>query len=172
MYLRSRGPPAFLVAQRRKRRASQPLCHIPEAGRGELESLSRRGTAPSRMVMRARIVLLAAGGTAKSVIAGRLGIWEDTARKWRLRYCEQGLDRLADAPRPARPRRFPARVVAEVKALAFEDLDELAAQTLAFEKHYNATARPFGWKLTRTDLNHFLARIRQHDRHAPYPLAA
>ena len=35
----------------------------------------------------------------------------------------------------------------------FEDLDELAAQILAFEKHYNAAARPFGWKFTRTDLN-------------------
>jgi transposase-like protein len=41
------------------------------------------------MVMRARIVLLAAGGTANSAIAGRLGICEDTARKWRRRYCEQ-----------------------------------------------------------------------------------
>jgi DDE superfamily endonuclease len=54
----------------------------------------------------------------------------------------------------------------------FEDLDELAAQILAFEKHYNAAARPFGWKFTRTDLNRLLARIRQHDRHAPHQLAA
>jgi hypothetical protein len=318
---------------------------------------------------------------ANSAIADRLGICEDTARKWRRRYCEQGLDGLADAPRPGRPRRFPARVVAEVKALAcelpaasgrplarwtcpelarhatasgivaavsastvrswlaadalkpwqhrswifprdphfalkagrvldlyqrtwdgeplgadeyvlsadekpggrkrvpplrhlaylaaydvhraqvigrcepstgikpftalvdqvmsaepyasarrvfwvvdngashrnwaaaarlshaypnarmvhlpvhaswlnqvevyfsviqrklltpddFEDLDELATQILAFEKHYNAAARPFDWKFTRTDLNRLLARIRQHDRHAPHPLAA
>jgi hypothetical protein len=28
----------------------------------------------------------------------------------------------------------------------FEDLEELEAQILAFEKHYNATARPFDWK--------------------------
>jgi len=53
------------------------------------------------MVMRARIVLLAAGGAANSAIAGRLGICEDTARKWRRRYCEQGLDGLADARGPA-----------------------------------------------------------------------
>ena len=52
------------------------------------------------------------------------------------------------------------------------DLDELAAQILAFEKHYNAAARPFDWKFTRTDLNRLLTRIRQHDRHAPHPLAA
>ena len=54
----------------------------------------------------------------------------------------------------------------------FEDLDELAAQILAFEKHYNTAARPFDWKFTRTDLNRLLARIRQHDRHAPHPLSA
>jgi len=52
----------------------------------------------------------------------------------------------------------------------FEDLDELAAQILAFEKHYNSAARPFDWKFTRTDLNRLLARISQHDRHAPHPL--
>jgi hypothetical protein len=54
----------------------------------------------------------------------------------------------------------------------FEGLDELAAQILAFEKHYNAIARPFGWKFTRADLNRLLARIGQHDRHAPHPTAA
>ena len=37
---------------------------------------------------------------------------------------------------------------------------------------YNATARPFDWRFTRTDLNQLLARIRQHDRHAPDPTAA
>jgi hypothetical protein len=54
----------------------------------------------------------------------------------------------------------------------FEGSDELAAQILAFEKHYNATARPFGWKFTPADLNQLLARIRQHDRHALHPMAA
>jgi DNA-binding NarL/FixJ family response regulator len=54
---------------------------LSEASHEELESLSRRGTAPYQLVMRARIVLLAAGGTANSAIAGRLGICQDTARK-------------------------------------------------------------------------------------------
>jgi hypothetical protein len=54
----------------------------------------------------------------------------------------------------------------------FEDPDELAAQILAFEKHHNATARPFDWRFTRTDLNQLLARIREHDRHAPHPMTA
>jgi transposase len=93
---------------------------LDDAGRAELEAVSRRATAPFRLVLRARIVLLAAGGLPNSSVAARLGICEPTARKWRRRYCEQGLAGLADAPRPGRPRTFPARVVAEVKALACE----------------------------------------------------
>jgi hypothetical protein len=93
---------------------------LGDAGRAELESLSRRATAPFRLVLRARIVLLAADGVANCAIAGRLGICPDTARKWRRRYCQQGIDGLADAPRPGRPRVFPAAVVAAVKALACE----------------------------------------------------
>jgi transposase len=93
---------------------------LGDADRAELESVTRRGTAAFRLVLRARIVLLAAGGLANCAIAARLGVCEDTARKWRRRYCESGLAGLADAPRPGRPRTFPARVVAEVKALACE----------------------------------------------------
>jgi hypothetical protein len=45
------------------------------------------------------------------------------------------------------------------------------SRILAFEKHYNAAARPFGWRFTRTDLNQLLGRVKLHDRHAPHPLA-
>ncbi len=99
--------------------SSYVIC-LDEAGRAELEAVTRRATAPFRLVLRARIVLLAADGLPNSAIAARLGICQDTARKWRRRYCESGLAGLADAPRPGRPRTFPARVVAEVKALACE----------------------------------------------------
>ncbi|MFG2638843.1 helix-turn-helix domain-containing protein [Streptomyces sp. NPDC048362] len=52
--------------------------------------------------MRARIVLLAAAGAGNSEIAGRLGICEDTARKWRRRYGEKGLGGLCEPPRRVR----------------------------------------------------------------------
>jgi transposase len=100
--------------------ASCCVVRLGDADRAELESVSRRGTAPYRQVMRARIVLLAADGLASSVIAARLGICDDTARKWRRRYCEQGPGGLADARRPGRPRAYPDRIVAQVKALACE----------------------------------------------------
>jgi hypothetical protein len=54
----------------------------------------------------------------------------------------------------------------------FGDLDGLAEQVLAFERHYNATARPFDWRFTRTDLNQLLTRISRHDPFSPQPLAA
>ena len=100
--------------------ASPYLISLDDAGRAELESVARRAAAPFRLVLRARIVLLAADVLAGSAVAASLGICEDTVRKWRRRYCADGLDGLADAPRPGRPRKFPARVVAEVKALACE----------------------------------------------------
>jgi transposase len=100
--------------------ASPYVITLSGTGRAELESVARRSSAPHRLVMRARIVLLAADGLANCVIAARLGICDDTARKWRRRFCQLGPHGLADAPRPGRPRKFPAQVVAEVKALACE----------------------------------------------------
>src|SRR6202050_3783529 len=93
---------------------------LGDADRAELESVSRRASAPFRLVLRARIVLLAAAGTANRVIAQRRGTGEEPARKWRRRYWQQGIEGLADAPRPGRPRVFPAHIVASVKALACE----------------------------------------------------
>ena len=57
---------------------------------------------------------------SNAAIARGLGVGDDTVRKWRRRFCEHGLDGLRDRPRSGRPRRFPATVVTEVKALACE----------------------------------------------------
>jgi transposase len=93
---------------------------LDAADRCALQSVSRALSAPYRQVVRARIVLAAADGTGNAAIAGHLGVHVDTVRKWRRRYCEQGIEGLADAPRSGRPRVFPATVVAQVKALACE----------------------------------------------------
>ena len=71
-------------------------------------------------MLRARIVLAAAGGASNAAIGRALGVCDDTVRKWRRRFCQHGIDGLRDRPRTGRPRRFPATVVAEVKALACE----------------------------------------------------
>ena len=43
------------------------------------------------------------------------------------------------------------------------DLDALAARILAFQDRYNATATPFDWRFTRTDLGRLLQRIAAHE---------
>ncbi len=81
---------------------------------------ARRASGEHRDVLRARIVLAAAGGASNAAIARNLGVSDDTVRKWRRRFCQQGADGLRDRPRTGRPRRFAATVVAQVKALACE----------------------------------------------------
>lgn len=46
----------------------------------------------------------------------------------------------------------------------FTDLDQVKQRLTAFEQRYNATARPFNWTFTRTDLDELLARIRHHEQ--------
>ena len=96
------------------------LVTLTDEQRIALTRLARATRAPHRRVVRARIVLAAAEGTANAAIAARLGLHVDTVRKWRRRFCAEGIDGLADARRCGRPRRFGAAVVAEIKALACE----------------------------------------------------
>jgi hypothetical protein len=81
-------------------------------------SQSQRSLALAASCWLSEVLVAGRGGTANRVIAERLGICEDMARRWRRRYCEQGIGGLADAPRPGRLRTFPAWVAAWVKALA------------------------------------------------------
>jgi hypothetical protein len=49
------------------------------------------------------------------------------------------------------------------------DLDTLTERVLAFQDRYNATATPFDWRFTRTDLDRLLDRIAAHEATAPAP---
>ena len=64
-----------------------------------LRSEPRRGTAPHSEVVRARIVLLAAGGAHNVDIAERVGVCVDVASRWRKRFCQEGLAGLKDRAR-------------------------------------------------------------------------
>jgi hypothetical protein len=46
----------------------------------------------------------------------------------------------------------------------FTDLAQVDQRLMAFQERYNATARPFGWKFTRNDLEELLARIEGHEQ--------
>ena len=96
------------------------LVVLNDGQRRLLLARAQRASGEHRDVLRARIVLAAAAGTANAVIARALGVGVDTVRKWRRRFSVHGLHGLTDRSRSGRPRRFAAQVVAEVKALACE----------------------------------------------------
>jgi transposase-like protein len=65
--------------------------------------------------------------------------------------------------------------VVQRKALTpndFTSLDQIRDRLSGFETRYNAIARPFNWKFTRTDLDDLLHRIDAHDKTEPHALAA
>ena len=92
---------------------------LTDTQRGDLDRLVRAGRTEQRLALRAGIVLAAADGHPNARIAASLGVCEDTARKWRRRWCAApGVSSLGDAKRCGRPAVFTAVQVAQVKALA------------------------------------------------------
>src|SRR5674476_752502 len=82
-----------------------------------LRYLIRAGTTAQQLVARARIVLLAAAGWTNTKIAQRVGVCEDTVRKWRHRWWVQpGTASPGDAKRSGRPPSFTPVQVAALKA--------------------------------------------------------
>ena len=78
----------------------------------EAKELSRRAgkyTLPYFMVMRAKIILLAAQGLRNDEIADRLSTRREIVSMWRKRFFEERLRGLEERPRPGRPRSFPPR---------------------------------------------------------------
>jgi transposase len=91
---------------------------LTASGRRRLKKLAYSHTTAYQLVIRARIVLDAAGGYPNNAIARRRGVVVDTVRLWRGRYAEAGLDGLKDRPRSGRPPRFTGLQRAEITALA------------------------------------------------------
>jgi transposase len=83
------------------------VVEVSEADRRELERRVRDKGAPSRVVERARIVLLSAEGVPGKQIAAIVGCAEPTVVTWRGRYAERGLVALEDLPRPGKPAQLP-----------------------------------------------------------------
>ena len=97
--------------------------------RRDLTALVRRHTAPQQLVLRARIILLAADGLNNSQIARTLGLEADTVRLWRQRWQtwqavaltdRSVAERLTDAPRSGCPARITPEQVCRIVALACE----------------------------------------------------
>lgn len=87
------------------KRKAAPLT-LRDGDEQELQRLLRSSTAPSGLVQRARIVLLAAGGASNTAIAAQVGVSRPTAISWRARYEARGIDGLHDEERSGRPRQI------------------------------------------------------------------
>ena len=71
--------------------------------RSRLESYARGRRTAARLVLRARIVLLASEGTQDLEIAALLGVVPRTAARWRTRFLKSGIAGLEkEAPRPGK----------------------------------------------------------------------
>jgi transposase len=88
-----------------------PALVLREGDREELQRLMRAATVSAASAKRARIVLLAAEGTANTRIAELVDATVTTVLLWRERYQAKGLAGLADAPRSGRPKTLDDREI-------------------------------------------------------------
>src|SRR5436190_2913227 len=105
-----------------------PLIQLSPNDRTTLEQMARGRRTPVRLVLRAKIVLLAAEGLENREIAARVNASKPTVGLWRARYAKLGLAGIEkDASRPGRPRKDR------------RDLEQRIVQMTTQEKPRNAT---------------------------------
>lgn len=82
-----------------------PPVEVTESDLPVLQRMARGRSTPARLVLRAKIVLLAARGLQNQDIAFELATSVHTVSLWRTRFVRQGISGiLKDASRPGRPR--------------------------------------------------------------------
>jgi len=105
-----------------------PAITLSEDDRETLESWARGRSTPARLVLRARIVLLAAEGMENIQIASEVVTDRQTVGRWRTRYVKEGLNGIRkDRPRGGR------------KATLRQSLAQKIIRTTTQEKPANAT---------------------------------
>jgi len=89
-----------------------PEVRLLRGEKGRLQALASSTATPSRLALRARLVLRAAEGRTDREIAGELGTDAGTVARWRRRFLMQrvpGIER--DAPRSGRPPSIPTSTI-------------------------------------------------------------
>ena len=88
-------------------RKSPYTIELSDEERRILEARGRRYTLPYRDVVRAQMVLLAAGGLRNDEIARRLNTRREVVTIWRKRFYEERVQGLEERPRRGKPPTFP-----------------------------------------------------------------
>jgi transposase len=92
-----------------------PVIAISDEDRPTLERWARGNTIVDRLVLRAKIVLMAAAGCLNKDIAVELNTGMKTVCQWRTRFAEKGLAGIEHgAPRGRRPSAARAALAAEI----------------------------------------------------------
>ena len=87
---------------------------LSEADRLQLTSVANSRSLPHGLVVRARLVLMAADGLPNSAISQKLGLSQQSVCLWRRRYREGGIQGLYDELKPGRPRSVSDEMVASL----------------------------------------------------------
>lgn len=87
-------------------RKSPYVIVLSNAERTELERIASKYTSPYYLVVRAKVVLMAAEGLDNKTIGERLSLPRQIVSKWRKRFFEERLEGLEDRPRTGRPSAF------------------------------------------------------------------
>lgn len=92
-----------------------PAIVVSDVDRQSLQRWARGRTTPARLVLRAKIILLAAAGRLNQEIAAELQTGMKTVCQWRSRFAKHGLPGIEkDAPRGAKPAATTAALAAEI----------------------------------------------------------
>lgn len=109
-------------------RVARPIV-LKEDVRRKVEQLGRGRSIAARVVVRSRIVLLAADGLQNKQIASSLKVAPRMVALWRGRFLELGVDGLLqDAPRPGRARKITPEMTAGLIAKTTQDKPGNATQ--------------------------------------------
>lgn len=88
------------------RKSPYDIVLSPDEAR-ELSLRATKYTLPYFQVVRAKIILFAAGGLSNDAIAHRLDTRREVVSVWRKRFFKERLRGLEERDRPGRPRAFP-----------------------------------------------------------------
>src|SRR5712664_2363238 len=117
-------------------RPKAPLV-LADEERLQLNAVAKSRSLPHGLVMRARLVLLAAEGMANKAIAAKLDLSQQSVSMWRQRFLKQGLRGLHDELRPGRPRSVSDEKVAHLvrRTLATQPKEGTHWTVLTMAKH-------------------------------------
>jgi transposase len=117
---------------------------ITKTQRKELLKLVKGRNTPQKMVMRAKIVLLAGSGEANHAIAQGIGVNRKTVILWRGRFRESGIAGLKDSTRPGRKVKIAPRMVRRVIDMTLQEKPRAGThwsnRTLGKELHISKMA--------------------------------